>query len=274
MISNDVKNRLREFARSQTQRNVLTGAGISAESGIPTFRGPEGFWTVGSREYHPQEMATFRMFSEKPFEVWKWYLYRMGICAGAEPNPGHLAVAELERAFPGKYALITQNVDNLHIRAGGSLENTFQIHGNIFYARCQAECGLGVVPLPVGLDSKQKGEELDQGEKDLLACPRCGELLRPHVLWFDEIYDEEYYRFQSSLEAASRTDLLITVGTSGATNLPNQVAWLAYQNGGTIIDINIERNPFSELAEKSPGGAFIQGASAAVLPEIAGVLKE
>ena len=101
MISNDVKNLLREFTQSPVRVTVLTGAGISAESGIPTFRGPEGFWTVGSQEYHPQDMATFSMFREKPYEVWKWYLYRMGICAGAEPNPGHLAVAKLERAFPG-----------------------------------------------------------------------------------------------------------------------------------------------------------------------------
>ena len=108
--------------------------------------------------------------------------------------------------------------------------------------------------------------------KQLLICSRCGDLLRPHVLWFDESYNEAYYRFESSLAAANRTDLLIIVGTSGATNLPNQVAWLVYQNGGTIIDINLERNPFTELAESSPEGAFIQGQSAVVLPEIAEIL--
>ena len=274
MIHDPVKQRLLEFNRSTKRITILTGAGVSAESGIPTFRGPEGYWTVGSREYHPQEMATFRMFQEKPYEVWKWYLYRMGICAAAEPNPGHRAVAELERFYPGKFILITQNVDNLHLRAGSSPENTYQIHGNIFYARCQAECGLGVIPLPEGLEAKRKGEELSEGERSLLACPRCGKNLRPHVLWFDEVYDEKYYRFESSLDAASRTDLLITVGTSGATNLPNQVAWLVHQNGGTILDVNLERNLFSELAEGSPGGAFIQGKSSEVLPEMAGILKE
>ena len=274
MISNDVKNLLREFAQSPTRITVLTGAGISAESGIPTFRGPEGYWTAGAKEYHPQEMATFRMFSEQPFEVWNWYLYRMGICERAVPNPGHLAFAELENSLPGNFTLITQNVDNLHIRAGSSLENTYQIHGNIFYVRCQAECGEGILPLPEGLKTKGKGEELSEEEKSLLVCPRCGKLLRPHVLWFDESYNEVYYRFQSSLTVASQTDLLLTVGTSGATNLPNQVAWLVHQNQGTIIDINIERNPFSELAERSRGGAFIQGASSAVLPEIVEILLE
>jgi NAD-dependent deacetylase len=198
----------------------------------------------------------------------------MGICAGAEPNPGHQAVAELEQSYTGKFTLITQNVDNLHLRAGSSLENTYQIHGNIFYARCQAECGLGVIPLPEELKAKGKGEELSEAEKKLLACPNCGSLLRPHVLWFDESYNEAYYHFESSLAVASRTDLLITVGTSGATNLPNQVAWLVSQNGGAIIDINIEKNPFSELAERSQGGAFIQGASSVVLPEMAGFLIE
>ena len=273
MLSNPIQTRLRQFVRSSTRLTILTGAGISAESGIPTFRGPEGYWTVGSREYHPQEMATYRMYADQPYEVWKWYLYRNGVCAAAEPNPGHLAVAALERAFPGRFTLITQNVDNLHLRAGNSLEHTYQIHGNIFYARCQAACGYGVQPLPEGLTGKEKGEDLSEEEIASLACPRCGSTLRPHVLWFDESYDEVHYRFQSSLKAAAETDLLIIVGTSGATNLPQQVAWSAFQNGGTVIDINLERNPFSELAEGSPGGAFIQGASAAVLPELTEMLS-
>ena len=272
MLTDQIQQAVREFVRSSQRLTVLTGAGVSAESGIPTFRGPEGYWTIGSREYHPMEMATYQTFKEKPYEVWKWYLYRMGICAGAEPNRGHLAVAEMERSLQGRFTLITQNVDNLHLRAGSTPENTYQIHGNIFYARCQADCGESVLPLPGGLEAKGKGEELSDGEKSLLACPSCGSLLRPHVLWFDETYNETYYRFQSSLVAASQTDLLLTVGTSGATNLPQQVAWRVLQNGGSIIDINIERNPFSELAERSTGGAFILGDSAAVLPEMAKIM--
>jgi NAD-dependent deacetylase len=272
MISDQVKERFQKVAQSSERITLLTGAGISAESGIPTFRGPEGYWTVGSRDYHPQEMATYRMFVEKPYEVWKWYLYRMGICAAAEPNPGHMAVAKMERCCPGKFTLITQNVDNLHLRAGSSLKNTYQIHGNIFFIRCRMDCGIGIQPLPTGLEAKGKGEDLSDAEKSLLTCPQCGSLLRPHVLWFDESYDEIHYRFQSSLAIASQTDLLLTVGTSGATNLPNQVARGVVQSGGTIIDINIERNPFSELAERSPGGAFLPGASAAILPEIAELL--
>jgi NAD-dependent deacetylase len=273
MLSDQIEQLLDHFLQSSKKLTVLTGAGISAESGIPTFRGPEGFWTVGAKEYHPMEMATYRNFKKQPIEVWKWYLYRMGKCAETNPNPGHLALAEMESVLADRFTLITQNVDNLHLRAGSSLENTYQIHGNIFYTRCQGECDYGIQPLPHGLRGKSKGEELSGSENELLVCPRCGDLLRPHVLWFDESYNEAYYYYESALSAANRTDLLITVGTSGATNLPNQVAWLVHQNGGTIIDINIERNPFTELAESSPGGGYVKGKSAAILPVMAELLR-
>lgn len=272
MLTDRTKEKLLEYIQSPKRMTILTGAGISAESGIPTFRGPEGYWTVGSREFHPQEMATFAMFQRHPWEVWKWYLYRMGICAAAQPNPGHQAVAALEKALPERFSLITQNVDNLHLRAGSSLENTYQIHGNIFYTRCQAECGYGVQPLPDRISRKSKEEALSKEQRSALVCPRCGSTLRPHVLWFDEVYNEGYYRFNSSLEIANQTGLLLTVGTSGATNLPNQVAWQVHQTGGTLIDINLEKNPFSEMAEGSPGGSFIQGKSAEVMSEIAELL--
>lgn len=268
VIPQAIKQHLGEFRSSSGRLTVLTGAGISAESGIPTFRGPEGYWTIGSREYHPQEMATRRTFLQQPYEVWNWYLYRMGICSRAEPNPGHRALAVLEQAYGDRFRLITQNVDNLHLRAGSSPGRTYQIHGNLFFARCLEECRGEILHLPEGVKAKEKGEELSQAEKGLLVCPRCGSPLRPHVLWFDESYNEAYYRFESSLAAAARTDLLLIIGTSGATNLPNQVAWKVYQKGGTILDINLERNPFSELAENSPGGGFLPGASASLLPEL------
>jgi NAD-dependent protein deacetylases, SIR2 family len=111
---------------------VMSGAGISAESGIPTFRGTEGYWTVGSRVYHPQEMATRAMFDRSPREVWRWYLYRMGVCRQAAPNAGHRAVVDLERLLGERFTLITQNVDGLHLRAGSSPGRALQIHGNVF----------------------------------------------------------------------------------------------------------------------------------------------
>src|SRR5665647_3745503 len=94
-----IRSVLRKIAQGTGRITALTGAGISAESGIPTFRGPEGYWTVGSTVYQPQEMATFHMFSLMPDEVWKWYLYRMGVCRRAEPNPGHLALVAMEQQF-------------------------------------------------------------------------------------------------------------------------------------------------------------------------------
>src|SRR5262245_34496521 len=97
---------------------VLTGAGVSAESGIPTFRGKEGYWTVGAREYHPQELATHAAFEAMPLEVWAWYLYRRGVCRAAAPNPAHAAIAAIERALGNRFVLVTQNVDGLHLRAG------------------------------------------------------------------------------------------------------------------------------------------------------------
>ena len=174
-----------DFCRGCGQLTVLTGAGISAESNIPTFRGPEGYWTVGSREYHPQLMATNAMFTQQPYEVWKWYLYRKGVCERATPNKGHLALVEFEKFLPDRFNLITQNVDNLHLRAGHNPSHVFEIHGNIFFARCAQECTEAVYRLPEGLKGKSRQEEITAREYQLLVCPRCGGLLRPHVLWFE-----------------------------------------------------------------------------------------
>ena len=248
---------------------VLTGAGISAESGIPTFRGPEGFWTVGSKEYHPQEMATFAMFKQNPDAVWVWYLYRMGMCREAAPNAGHTALTTLEGKLQDRFTLITQNVDNLHIRAGSSHDRTLQIHGNIFYTRCAAGCTTTVYPLPKGLPAKRKGDALTDGDRNLLRCPECGNWLRPHVLWFDETYDEPNYRFQSALERAARTRLLITDGTAGATTLPNHIVNLVFANGGLMIDINVADNPFARVARQADQGIFLHMASSIALAELA-----
>lgn len=270
----DIKKTLKDFAQSSRPITILTGAGISAESGIPTFRGPEGYWTIGSKEYHPQEMATSSMFTQKPDEVWKWYLYRIGVCRKAKPNPGHLALVEMEKLFGDRFTLITQNVDNLHIRAGNSLKNTFQIHGNVFFMRCANECASKIYPIPEGVEDKQKGDELTEKDRELLRCPDCGNRARPHVLWFDEVYDEKYYRFQSSLQVATETELLIIVGTSGATNLPNQIAWEVKNHNGIIIDINIEENRFTNLALSSGRGFFIKEPSSIALPSILQIFKE
>ncbi len=118
---------------------------------------------------------------------------------------------------------------------------------------------------------KTKDQALLDADREALRCPDCGSWIRPHVLWFDECYDEEYYRFNSSLEAAAEADLLLTVGTSGATNLPMQVGMIVARRGGVIVDVNPDSNPFSEIAEQS-GGFFCRGPAGDILPEIADVL--
>ena len=253
---------------------VMTGAGISAESGIPTFRGEEGYWVVGSREYQPEEMATHAMFSRQPDAVWSWYLYRRGVCHRATPNAGHGAVAELEHSLADRFRLLTQNVDGLHIRAGNSLERTYQIHGNIDYARCDRDCGQPIWPLGESLGiARARGDQLTDAERRQLCCPGCAGRARPHVLWFDEYYDETNYRYSSSIQAAETADVLLVVGTSGATNLPMQVGQEALRTGAFIVDVNPEPNPFSRLAESS-GGVFLRGSSGAILPAIAELLHE
>ena len=176
---------LRQFKESGGRVTILTGAGISAESGIPTFRGPEGYWTVGSREYRPEEMATQAMFAQAPWEVWAWYLYRRTVCKSAKPNDGHRAVVEMELLFGDGFRLITQNVDGLHLQAGNSDSRTYQIHGNLHLMRCAHACSQALFPFPTGVGDKGKNQAVTEVEKSLLRCPRCHGLARPHVLWFD-----------------------------------------------------------------------------------------
>ncbi len=251
---------------------ALTGAGISAESGIPTFRGKEGYWVVGSREYHPQELATHQAFQSLPEEVWQWYLYRRTVCRRAEPNPAHAALVALEEHFADRFRLITQNVDGLHLRAGQTLERTYQIHGNIDYMRCADECVTESWPIPLSIGEIERGDTLSDEQLALLVCPRCGGRSRPHVLWFDECYDEERYRWESSIAAAFKAALLLIVGTSASTNLPCQVAAISAKSGAVVIDVNIADNPFAELAGDLDDGHAAQGSAAEIVPEIVAAL--
>ena len=259
---------LDSFFDNTHQITVLTGAGLSAASGIPTFRGAEGYWTIRSKVYVPQEMATLAMFHKHPLEVWEWYLYRLGVCLAANPNPGHLALARMEASLGDRFKLITQNIDNLHLRAGNSPDRTYQIHGNINYTRCSRPCENELRKLPAELLRQRTMGDLEPAELRLLHCKACGAWLRPHVLWFDESYDEHFFRFESSIAVANRTDLLIIAGTSGATTLPNHLAAIVHRRGKPILDINPDENPFTELARTSRGGAWLQGTAETILPAL------
>ena len=229
----------------------LTGAGISAESGIPTFRGPEGFWSHGSRVYHPQELATWAAFSRDPQLVWPWYLWRRQRCHEAHPNAAHMALVELERELGDRFTLVTQNVDGLHGRAGNSPERTYEIHGNIDYYRCVNDCGpRKAVP---ELDHISRDGEFHVSWGDPLECTPCRAWMRPHVLWFDECYDEPNYRYQSAMEAISQADILVVVGTTGTTSLPAHMLQIASMRGIPVVDINPEDNPFARTAMNGPG---------------------
>jgi NAD-dependent deacetylase len=244
--------------RRRPPRRIVffTGAGVSAESGIPTFRGPGGYWKVGSRNYQPEELATRAAFERMPEAVWGWYLHRYRTIAAALPNAAHYALAQAAGLMGERCLLITQNVDGLHRRAGSPEAQTYEIHGNLGYVRCLAGCP-GLFPAPfagaslAALDSPQL--------LAALRCPECGAYQRPHVLWFDEYYDEPLFRLDSSLAAAASAALLVVIGTTGSTNLPLQIGQLAARSKTPIVVINPERNPFSELTRQVPAGLYLEG---------------
>jgi NAD-dependent deacetylase len=225
---------------------VLTGAGISAESGIPTFRGEDGLW----RRYRAEELATPAAFEADPQLVWEWYDWRRGIIGKAEPNPGHLAIAEMERLFP-HFALITQNVDGLHRRAGNS--KVIEIHGNLWQLRCVRD-----------------GRVREDYRSPLPVIPplcECGALLRPHVVWFGESLDQgDLSRAYALIEEC---DLLLVVGTSAVVQPVASFPFMAKQAGAMVIEINKDSTSLSSAADES-----VQGKAGEILPALLKKVQE
>lgn len=252
---------------------ILTGSGISAESGIPTFRGEEGYWTVGSTVYQPTELATREAFEAQPHDVWSWYLYRRSICHAAEPNDAHRALASLERALHHDVHLVTQNVDGLHLRAGSTLERMYQIHGNLDFMRHDDVGERTPILLPPEIELERvRGQTLSKIEVEALTHS-SGVLGRPHVLWFDECYDEEIYHFESSLEVAMNASMVVVIGTSGATNLPVRVAMVAARRNIPLVVMNLHADShFVEIAKMTESGWFEQGRAAELVPKMADYL--
>lgn len=218
---------------------ILTGAGVSAESGVPTFRdAQEGLWA----QYEPQDLATPEAFLADPALIWRWYRWRRQIVADAKPNPGHYAIARLAELIP-RLTLITQNVDNLHQRAGST--DVIEFHGNLFEDRCFADGTLAA-----GDDSL-----------DVPMCPDCGGKLRPGVVWFGEVIPEA--ALNESCAAASDCDVFLSVGTSSLVYPAAGLADLARDNGATLVEIN----PNSTMNAADFDFA-LAGKSGVVLPEL------
>ncbi len=269
MTHDSLLDRVGELAAAHPFVVALTGAGISAESGIPTFRGADGFWTQGSANHTPEEMATKACFLRDPETVWAWYLFRRSKCLAAKPNPAHHALVELERALDDRFALVTQNVDGLHRAAGSSHARIYEIHGSIARMRCSVECAGGAPrPLPESVDSVGEGPALSREQVEILHCRRCGAWMRPHVLWFDEYYTEANCRSDSALEVAGRADLLLVIGTTGATTLPAVIGETALRREIPIVDINPEAGVFARMAEQSRGGGHLALAAGEGVPAV------
>ena len=222
-------------ARSVT---VLTGAGISADSGVPTFRGADGLW----RHYRAENLATPEAFARDPRLVWEWYNWRRELIATKRPNPAHATVAEMERRFK-QFWLITQNVDGLHRDAGS--QQLSEIHGNIWMVRC-TQC-------------RDITENRDVPIAILPLCQSCGGLLRPHIVWFGESLAEE--DIEKSTAALQRSDICLIVGTSGVVYPAAGFGAIAKQAGAFIVEINLDSTPHSSLAD-----ATLQGRARDLVP--------
>jgi NAD-dependent deacetylase len=195
---------------------VLTGAGISAESGIPTFRDAlTGLWA----RYRPEDLATPEAFARDPRLVWEWYAWRRGIVQRAEPNAGHHALARLERLVPD-FVLVTQNVDGLHQRAGSA--RVFELHGNILRTRCSRQ---GIIV-----------ERWVDGPEPPPRCATCGAPLRPDVVWFGELLPGE--ALHAAWDAASACDVFLSIGTSNLVEPAASLPWRAASAGAEVIVIN------------------------------------
>jgi len=231
---------LREKLWNAKRVAVLTGAGISAESGVPTFRGEGGLW----KQYRAVELATPEGFARDPELVWEFYNWRRETIGPCSPNPGHFALAEMEQRIP-HFTLITQNIDGLHKKAGSS--NIIELHGNMWKLRC-TKCAA------ITEDSRTRLPKLP-------ACAACGSLLRPHVVWFGEMLEPQV--LNAAYEAIRSCDLMIVIGTSGTVQPAASMGAQAKRNGAWVAEINLEPTPYSDVYDIS-----ILGKSGEILPQL------
>jgi NAD-dependent deacetylase len=233
---------------------VLTGAGISAESGVPTFRGPGGMW----KSLRPEDLATPEAFARNPALVLEWYAWRRTVVRECRPNPAHHALARLALGEPGRTALVTQNVDGLHHRAARAEAGTadpspafpHEVHGAIHRSRC-SRCGW--------IDEDPQ----DVVAPDLPLCPHCRALMRPDVVWFGEMLDPDV--LGASFAAAEEADVCLVVGTSALVYPAASVPEVTLAAGGLVIEVNLEPTPLTPRAEVS-----LLGEAGTILPALTG----
>jgi NAD-dependent deacetylase len=230
----------REWLRKARRVAVLTGAGVSAESGVPTFRGKEGLW----KNYRPEDLATPDAFSRDPKLVWQWYNWRRGLVAHAQPNRGHYALADLERAAR-EFTLITQNVDDLHEQAGS--KNVLKLHGDIWQVRC--------------LSCAREWIDTRPAIAELPPKCGCGGLLRPGVIWFGEELSPGIW--DRAEKAARKADLLLVIGTSAVVYPAAGLVKVAKCAGAKVVEINLAETVITGQID-----AFLPGPCGELLPKL------
>ncbi|MBI2924577.1 MAG: NAD-dependent deacylase [Verrucomicrobia bacterium] len=234
----EIPSELSAALRRARRVTVLTGAGISAESGVPTFRDAQtGMWA----NFKPEELATPEAFRRNPKMVWEWYDWRRKLVTQVLPNPGHLALVEMEKRVP-QFTLITQNVDGLHQRAGS--RRVIELHGNISRTKCFDE-------EIVVAEWKETGEVPPR-------CPRCGGMLRPDVVWFGEMLPEA--TIEAAFAASRNCDLFFSIGTSAVVHPAAALPVEARHQGATVVEINPGETPVSEWAKfilRGPSGQML-----------------
>jgi NAD-dependent deacetylase len=243
---------------------VLTGAGVSAESGVPTFRGSEGLW----KAFRPEELATPAAFARDPRLVWEWYDWRRRLVLGCRPNAAHVALATLALESGRRVRLATQNVDGLHAAAAHDVAAgiappadpgpalPLELHGSILRTRCTA------------CDARRHHvEPIDTSSRDALPrCERCAALLRPDVVWFGEALDDAV--LAAAVAAAGVSDACLVVGTSAVVQPAASLALVTKQHGGRIVEVNPEPTPLTSIADVS-----IRASAADAVPEIVPVAR-
>ncbi len=240
-MTGPITDRLRAALAGATRVVAFTGAGISAESGVPTFRSTGGIW----EKMRPEELASMAGFMKNPTLVWEWYAGRKKIMADIHPNPGHVALVRMETVFPS-FAVITQNIDNLHRRAGST--TVYELHGNIERNYCMS-CGRGYTN-----DEVLAAQGVPQ-------CVSCGGRIRPDVVWFGEMLPED--QWAHAVSASESADLFFSIGTSGVVYPAASLPFVAQQAGAFLVEINPEATPLTERADE-----FLQGQAGEVLPTL------